>query len=189
MAVKTELKLKARIENVDEVKKRIKKLAKLVGQEKVADFFYVSEVGKVDNFRIRRSGRGAEIVVKIPVYTGEIQKSEEYRFRADDVEDFAKLIELFGYELVAIVKKKCDVYEKEWIGIRISNVERIGNYVELTGECGDECTGEEEEKMKDEMRGLLKEILGDDAESAIDNRYYGIILKEMDEGDENGGSA
>lgn len=182
MTVKTELKLKAKIEDVAEVSRRIKKIAKRVGVENATDFFYENESGAINEFRIRKAGKENEVVLKVPVYSDDFQKNEEYKFKISDAEDLARFVERFGFKLAAIVKKKSEVYEKETIGIRISDVERIGKFVELTAECNCKESGSEEEKKKEEMLNLLKEILGEDAENAVDNRYYGALIKQMDEG-------
>ena len=181
MVVKIELKLKAKLD-VDLPRKKIEEIATYVGEEEAVDFFYINDSGKVNEFRIRRYGNENEVVLKVPVYMDGIQKNEEYRFRMDDVGDFARFVEVFGYELAAIVKKKCEIYEKGKINVRVSNVEKLGSYVELTSECAGGCMDEDEKKR--EMLALLGEILGERMEGAIDNRYYGLVIKEMGGGNE-----
>ncbi|MFH1289925.1 MAG: class IV adenylate cyclase [Nanoarchaeota archaeon] len=175
MTVKKELKLKAKIEDIDLVKGKVKKIAKYVGKEKTTDFFYLCDKIKDQyEFRIRKLRGNKIISFKLSLAEDPVQENEEYTFKVDDADDFVRFIEVLGFRPLSMLRKNCEVYQKKDIAIRLSEVESLGDYIELTVECKEDFS----EEKKEEMVELLKQVWGSGGN--IDNRYYGAIKEESD---------
>ena len=175
MVIKKELKLKARVEDFELVRERVKKTARYAGKEKTTDFFYLCDKIKGDyEFRIRRTKKDKVITLKISLSEEPVQENEEYEFNVDNGEDFVKFIELLGFKSLSAIRKDSEIYRKKDVSIRLSEVQGLGNYVELTVECRKEFS----EEKRVEIVELLKQIIG--SGGTIDNRYYGAIKEESD---------
>lgn len=175
MVIKKEIKLKARIFDIDKTEKKVKTLAKYKCRENITDYFLSREKNKYEEIRLRNSEKGGEVIMKIISSLGEFQENEEYKFTVDNKGEFTKFIEKIGFKIVSSLKKKTRVYESGEIAIRLSEIEGLGDYIEIMGECFEGT----EEQMRSKIREM-KESLGI-LDSEIDNRYYGQIKAEQEE--------
>ena len=132
MEIRKELKLKVKIDNLEEIKNKMKKIAKYKGKKNYSDFFFVNDnIDKKYEFRLRKSDKLKLITFKILLSSEKIQENENYRFEIDNPEDFIKFIETIGFKISAVIKKSCEIYFYNKIKRVLSKVPDIGNYLEL----------------------------------------------------------
>ncbi len=175
MVIKKEIKLKARIFDIGKTEKKVKTLAEYKCRENVTDYFLSRENNKYEEIRLRNSEKGGEVIMKIISSLGKFQENEEYKFAVDNKIEFTKFIEKIGFKISASLKKRTRVYESGEIAIRLSEVEGLGDYIEIMGECFEGT----EEKIRNRIKEI-KESIGI-LDSEIDNRYYGQIKAEQEE--------
>ncbi len=172
MTIKKELKLKAKLINPQIAEAVVKKIGKYNGVEETTDFFFTSSTFTISELRLRKSKSEKEVKFKLPLSRNTFQENEEYDFKVDDATDFSKFLEVVGFKLKTILRKSSKIYEYEEISIRISKIENIGDYIELTMHC--------EKDFKDKDKNKILELLRNlgIAESYIDSRYYSEINQE-----------
>lgn len=170
MALKKELKLKVKISDPEGLKIKLKKIAKYLGKESDVDYFFINEtIHENYEFRLRKSIKEKIVTFKIQKSTDSIQENTEFKFSIDDPEDFVSFIETLGFKFVSSIKKVSEIFQKEVISIRLSEVEDLGFFIEITAEYTDESKEEHKEKMLKilEQLEISKEL--------IDNRSYGTV--------------
>ncbi len=170
MALKRELKLKAKVSDFKGLKRKLNKIAKYLGKESDIDYFFENEnLDEPYEFRLRKSVKEKIVTFKIQKSTNFIQENTEFKFAIDDPEEFVNFIEILGFKFISSIRKVSEIFQKEHIAIRFSEVEDLGAFIELTIECIDDSKEECEEKM---LR-ILEEL--EINKELIDNRSYGAI--------------
>jgi predicted adenylyl cyclase CyaB len=175
MVMKRELKLKARILSPENLRLQLKKIAKNICTESCRDYFFKNElIQKGKDFRLRKYNEGKLIIFKMQESEDLIQENFEFKFNVEDAGDFLKFLDVAGFKPTSSIKKVSEVFQKERIGIRLSEVESLGYFIEITIEVLDDSF----EDCKEKMLAILDELKID--RSVIEKRYYSSIKEEND---------
>ena len=137
-----EVETKVRIENVNELRKKIKKIARFEKTESRGDdYFALRPKGFPKKaFRIRYDGEKFVVNFKKHLknlYSDGIVVKEEYEFRLTDmkkIRNFLALIEDLGFKPWVKKRKRTEsyLYKKDKnIIIEINHVEHVGTYMEI----------------------------------------------------------
>ena len=137
-----EVETKIRIDNLKELRKRIKKIAKFVGEESRGDdYFALKPKGYPKKaFRIRYDGEKFVVNFKKHLknlYSDGIVVKEEYEFKLTDtkkIKNFLALIEDFGFKPWVKKRKHTESYsykKDKNVVIEINHVKHVGTYMEI----------------------------------------------------------
>jgi len=174
MAFKKELKLKVKVSDFKKLKEVLGKIAKYKGNESDIDYFFLNQnINEPYEFRLRKSVKEKLVTFKIQKSLNSIQENTEFKFTIDDPEDFVSFIEILGFKFVSSIRKDSEIFQKEHIAIRLSEVEDLGVFIELTTEC----ISESEEECEEKMLRILEEL--EINKELIDNRSYGVIKQSV----------
>lgn len=171
MATANELKLKSRVASLDDVREKVKKLAKFIGKKEFTDFFFYYDKGEGYELRLRKLGEKKTITLKVLKRRNDVQENLEYEFGVDNADDFIGFLEYLGFTPSCMLRKSSELFQHGDISIELASVENMGFFVELVIRK-DELTEEHEKQLKELAINLGLE--------AIDSRYYPEIKKEME---------
>jgi len=172
-----EVETKAKIENVNALRKKIKKIAKLKKIESRGDDYFAFK-GKAypkKAFRIRYNGKDYVVNFKKHLknlYTKQIVVKQEFEFTLCDtkhMDNFLALLEDMGFKEWVKKRKHTESYlhkKDKRINIEINRVEHLGYYMEI------EYLAQPKEvaKAKKKIQQVLKEL--EIKPSQIDNVGY-----------------
>ncbi|MBN2453967.1 class IV adenylate cyclase [Candidatus Woesearchaeota archaeon] len=164
MAVRNELKLKAKVDDLFAVKEKVKGFAKFQGKKEVADFFFRSGKKELSELRLRKLQRDKIVTLKVLSHKNEVQENTEYEFKVDNADEFVSFLEYLGFKLFCMLRKKSEVYTSNGITVELANIEGVGNFLEIK-------TNRTEERKK-VMELAAKLGVG---KKAVDSRYYSLI--------------
>ncbi len=175
MEPKEELKIKARIEKPEKIEVELKKIGKYNGKESTIDYFFKNKnLSEEHEFRLRKYKKNKLITFKIQKALNQVQENLEFSFQIDNPENFVQFIEILGFNLSSSLKKSSKIYQKKEISIRISEIETLGYFIEITSEV----TNKPKEKYKEKMLKILNQLNID--ENSIDNRFYDTIKQDYE---------
>jgi adenylate cyclase class 2 len=131
-----EVETKVRVENIFELRKKVKSIAKFVSREKKVDDYYTLERGNKyprKSLRIRKKGNKYEINFKQrKSYLKGIHAKKESEFVVSDLNNFLGLIEDFGFRKWLRKEKHCEIYEiKKNFHIELNKVKGLGWFMEI----------------------------------------------------------
>ena len=137
-----EVEVKAKVDNPNELRRRILKIAKFEKkQDKGDDYFRMNGTGYPSKaFRIRDDGK--KMVVNFKKHLKHLWKDgvvvkEEYEFELSDVkhrDNFLALLEDFGFTEWVKKRKHTEAYthkKDKRIAIEINTVQHVGTYMEI----------------------------------------------------------
>jgi len=181
LEVETKVKIANVVREIDDMRKRVKKIAKFVKKEKRGDdYFAIKRRGYPKKaFRIRNKGGKYEINFKKWLrryWSDDIVVKQEFEFKLGDVENlnnFLALLKDVGFQQWVKKIKKTESYQHKRdkrIIIEINHVKHLGWFLEIEYLC----QKHELRKAKRKIRQVLKE-LGVKQED-IDNTGYTKML-------------
>ena len=173
-----EVESKAKISNVNDLRKKIKKIAKFTGKEKKVDeYFAVQKRGYPKKaFRIRKTGKKHLINFKKWIkkyWDSQVVVKEEYEFELLHLKEFLILMEDLGFKKwIKKIKISEDYNYKgdKKILIEINNVKHLGYFLEIEYLAKKNEIG----KAKKKIKNVLKEL--GIKKSEINNTGYTKML-------------
>jgi len=175
--VQLEVETKAKIDNVSELRKKIKKIAVLKKKESRGDDYFALKIKTYPKkaFRIRYDGKKYVVNFKKRIkslFSKDIVVKEEFEFEIKDlknINNFLYLLEDLGFKQWVKKRKHTESYthkKDKRIIIEINKVEHLGYYLEIEYLAKRSEVG----KAKRKIRSTLKELeIGKDQ---IDNVGY-----------------
>ena len=125
----TNIEVKARAQNFDEIKARAQKLSDEPGEMILQeDTFFNSPEGRL-KLRILSGGKGQLIYYTRPDQEGP-KRSDYHIFQTDDPENLKRVLEL-AYGIRGIVKKMRYLYLVGQTRVHLDDVEGLGRFMEL----------------------------------------------------------
>jgi predicted adenylyl cyclase CyaB len=175
MSYVKELKLKARISNIEEMRQRVKKIATPVRKEEVVDYFFKSKLKPHPEMRLRRLENDKLVTLKIPFSKENgMQENNEYKFSVGHADEFVSFLEKVGFKPCCMQHKSSEIYAHDDVEIEIASIKEVGDFIELKMHTKENNTEEYKKKLKQ-----LAQQLGI-AETFMDARYYCELLQEVE---------
>lgn len=170
-----EVELRAKINNLEEIKKKLNNLgAVFISQKKLTDYYFgelslYKKLGRSFWIRIRvKDDKKIELAYKGPSENDGIY--EEYEQYVQDLETMLNILSRSGLENVITVSKKRSSFKLENINVELDEIEGKGTYIEL-------------EQLKDDTnRTELYELmvkLNVPKESIFEKGYITNFLREQ----------
>lgn len=137
-----EVECKIKIDDADEIRKKINEIAKFAKNEKKVDDYYSLEYFNYPDksLRVRNKGKKREVNFKRrKSYVEGIHAKNEFQFGITDLKGFFELIEDFGFRKWMHKEKKTELYiTKDGVNIELNHVDRLGWYIEIEILCDEE---------------------------------------------------
>ena len=134
-----EVESKIKINNPEETRKKIKKVAEFVKIEKKIDDYFSLEKGVYPkkSLRVRDKGNKVEVNFKKWVsYNDGVHMKKESEFEVSDLKNFFSLLVDFGFERWIRKEKRTELYKtKDKVSIELNYVKKLGWYVEIEILC------------------------------------------------------
>ena len=127
----TEIELKYKIKNTQEVEGKLKDLgAKYIKEFRCVDTYFLVPENKEGRkyLRIRKVGDKAELAYHYAV--SEIQ-TDEWEIKIDDAKTAVEILEKIGHKIDVVVDKLRKVYKYKNSEIVVDNIKSLGNFVEI----------------------------------------------------------
>jgi adenylate cyclase class 2 len=136
-----EVEVKFRIDKLDEIEEKVKKMARFVTEKIERDlyfnFLYKDFKESDEALRIRSDVEGVTITYKSPKLDDETKSREEIKIKIDSYENGILLLKKLGFVPIGEVVKKRRIYKIDDALICLDNVEELGNFVEIEIETSD----------------------------------------------------
>jgi|Deesub1362A_J573_1020465.scaffolds.fasta_scaffold00405_24 adenylate cyclase class 2 len=171
-----EIEAKFKLERVEDVEKKVKRIADFVIDKIEEDIYFNSEFrdfSKSDEaIRLRKDVEGVSLTYKGPKIDKDTKAREEIKVRIfpEDYERMIDILEKIGLKKFAKVRKRRKIYRKGNILICIDSLEGLGDFIEIEVEDLDL------EKAKAEIFKLVK-ILGIEKAENIRKSYLELLIK------------
>ncbi len=166
-----EVEIKAKIEDVEEIEEKIKKLNANLLKEVVEEDIYFNHpcrdfLETDEALRIRNDNT---LTYKGRKVDRETKAREEITAKIYSIENTIKILEKLGFHKTGSVRKKRKYYQIGKITISLDNVENLGNFIEI------ECIGEYEPSKKKVMEFAEKLNL----KNLIRKSYLEMLLENQ----------
>jgi len=175
-----EVEVKARIDNIDEIKQKINLLnAKFLKQETQIDKVFGNPIFLDSDNKAIEGGIISRIRVindKKVLEFKEIMRTGggiEVESELNNLDDGIALLKKLGFEEAFTVSKVRETYSYKDFKICIDNVEKLGCFIEIEKMINSD---EEKNKAREECIKLLNLISSD---CKIENRKYGDLMQEI----------
>lgn len=131
-----EVEAKIKIQNPEEFRKQISKIARLIKKEKKIDDYYTLESLKEypkKSLRVRKTRESYKINFKQHLsYINGVHAKDEQEFTTSDIENFLNLIKDFGFKKWLTKIKYSEIYQiNRNFHVEINNVKKLGWFVEV----------------------------------------------------------
>ena len=131
-----EVEAKIKIQNPEEFREKISKIAKLIKKEKKIDDYYTLESLKEypkKSLRVRKTNHNYKINFKQHLsFINGVHAKNEQEFTTSDIKNFLSLIKDFGFRKWLTKVKHSESYEiTKNFHIEINNVKKLGWFVEV----------------------------------------------------------
>lgn len=157
-----EVECKVKIDNPSQIRKNIKKIAKLLGKENKIDDYYALKIKRYPSksLRIRNKGRKREVNFKERLsYRKGVWAKKEVEFEVSDIDNFFKLLENFGFKKWIRKEKKTEHYRtKDGVNIELNSVKKLGWFVEIEILCDEKDIPKARERVLDIRRQLASPL-------------------------------
>ena len=134
-----EVEAKIKVENVDEIRKKIKEIAQFVRRENKRDDYYTLEYFQYPekSLRVRDKGKVREVNFKKRIsYKNGIYAKKEVQFEISDLAGFFELIRDFGFRKWLHKEKTTELYRtRSGVNIELNYVKKLGWFIELEVLC------------------------------------------------------
>ena len=168
---KLELKLKIKVEDLLEVRERVRQTAKFIEKTNFIDTFFSKSDKKIYQLRVRSTKTRRVTSLKLFLKSNKVQKNAIYDFEANP-NDFIEFLETIGFKPCLLLRKVSEIYQYKEVTIELTQIERMGNFAELIILSDEKREKEDEKKLFE-----LSKLLGLDKKTE-DLRYYTEIAKE-----------
>lgn len=135
-----EIEIKVKIDNFEEIKKKVSNIGKLIKETRQIDEYYVPfhknffEIEPTTEFlRIRTNHDKTVFEYTRCINMGEDGKydyAEEYETEIKNVDEFRKTLEFLDFKKIVVVDKKREYWMCENIEVALDKVEGLGEYIE-----------------------------------------------------------
>ena len=147
-----EVEAKARIISPEKFRIRAQKIGRYKGKERKIDDYYTLESGKdypKKSLRIRRRAGFYEINFKQRIsYAKGVYAKNETEFKINEINDFLKLLNEFGFRKWLTKEKYTEIYEiKKNFHIELNHLTRLGWFVEVEYLCNKSKISEAREEV------------------------------------------
>ena len=130
-----EVETKIQINNVNDIRGRIKKIAKFVKKENKKDDYYSLEYFNYPekSLRIRDKGKVREVNFKRrKSYSSGVHAKTEVQFQISDIKGFFELIRDFGFRKWLHKEKTTELYKtRDGVNIELNYVKGLGWFLEI----------------------------------------------------------
>lgn len=130
-----EAEIKFKVENLDEVEKKVKEFAEFVTEKSEHDIYFNSPLRDFresdEALRLRKDNEGVSITYKGPKIESKTKTRREVKIKIDDYNSGVELLESLGFSKSGTVSKKRKIYKNEDIIICLDSVEELGDFVEI----------------------------------------------------------
>ena len=131
-----EVESKVKVYNVDDLRKKIKEIAKFICIENKIDDYYTINHGKnypKKSLRVRDKGHRVEVNFKQPLYYKKgIWAKRESEFEVSDLKNFFGLLKDFGFRKWLRKEKRTELYKThDGVNIELNHVKNLGWFVEI----------------------------------------------------------
>lgn len=172
-----EVEAKARVARPEKIRVLIQKIARYKGKERKNDDYYTLEDLKkypMKSLRIRKKGKVHIVNFKKRIMeSGEIDVKNETEFVIEDVSDFLKLLDEFGFKKWVTKEKYTEIYEiKKNFHIELNHLKNLGWFVEIEYLC----TPKDINKARKEVAHIVKSLFIDKKD--IEIKGYTKLLWE-----------
>ncbi len=154
-----EVEAKVRVDNIKEVERKIKKIAKFIKKHKIEDTYYTFKTVNgypEERFRIRKTDGKYVINFKrrkdLPF---DIQAKEEFEFQIRDKKVFEEFLKEFNFKQFVHKIKESKIYRYKDINIEVNNVKHLGYFLEIEILCPKNKVREAKQKINRVLK-LLK---------------------------------
>lgn len=134
-----EVEAKVKVKDVNEIRSRIKEVAKFVGKETKKDDYYSLEYFQYPekSLRVRDKGKVREVNFKKRIsYQNGVYAKKEVQFEISDLDGFFELIKDFGFRRWLHKEKTTELYRtKSGVNIELNHVKKLGWFLELEVLC------------------------------------------------------
>ena len=134
-----EVETKIPINNVSDVRRRIKKIAKFIKKENKKDDYYSLEYFNYPekSLRVRDKGRVREVNFKRrKSFAGGVYAKTEVQFQISDTMGFFELIDDFGFRKWLHKEKTTELYKtRDGVNIELNYVKGLGWFLEIEVLC------------------------------------------------------
>ncbi|RMD67735.1 class IV adenylate cyclase [Candidatus Pacearchaeota archaeon] len=181
-----EVESKVRVNDVRQVRKKIRALARLKKKVmKIDDYYTLEDARKYPkkSLRIRKNGKVYEINFKKRInYRGGVHAKKETEFRVSDIAGFLELIKDFGFKKWIRKEKYSEIYEIEpRFHIELNRVKKLGWFLEieyLANPSEIEMARRRVEKVMSALGIKRKEIVKEGYTKLLWNLEHGKRVKE-----------
>lgn len=180
-----EVETKIKVDNLQDIRKKIKKIASLKGNIKKSDFYFrYKATGNYPKkaFRIRKEKNHYIINFKKHLkekYSKDIVVKEEFEFiikNKADLDNFLLLLKDVGFKKWAEKKKTTEkyIYNKDKrTTIELNHVKHLGYWIEIENLCKKNEIAKAKKSIRDVMKAL------DIKQKQINNKGYTKMLHEI----------
>ncbi len=131
-----EVEAKVKLNNVEEARRKLKKIVRLIKKEKKSDDYYSLAHSKKypkKSLRIRKRENHYEINFKQKLsYIKGVHAKIESEFNVSDIKNFLKLIKDFGFKKWLTKYKTSEIYRiKNNFNVELNHVKSLGWFLEI----------------------------------------------------------
>ena len=131
-----EVESKIKVSKPDELRKKIKKIARFVKIENKIDDYYALDSAGVypkKSLRVRDKSKKVEVNFKQPIsYENGIWAKRESEFEVSDLKNFFGLLKDFGFKKWLRKEKKTELYKtNDGVNIELNQVKNLGWFLEI----------------------------------------------------------
>ena len=148
-----EVEIKSKINNVEEIERKIKELGCILLKEvlEIDEYFNHPCIDFAETDEALRIRNDNTLTYKGPKVDKETKSREEINVRIENIENTRRLLLSLGFKPVAKVTKKRKYYKIGELTISLDKVESLGNFIEI------ECIGDYE-YCKEKVLSFAKKL-------------------------------
>ncbi len=173
-----EVETKVKIEDVGEIREKIKSFAKFLKKTRKEDIYFTfknTEGYPKERFRVRKEGKKYTLNFKLGQGRNkktDVLTKEEFEFYVDDIKTFTAFLQEFGFKSFVQKIKDSEIYTYDGVNIEINNVKHLGWFLEVEVLCQKDKVREAKAKIVKVLRLLSIK------KSQIENTGYTKMLYE-----------
>lgn len=179
-----EVEIKIKIDNFEEIKKKVEKIGKLIKSIKQVDEYYVpfhrdffAQEVRTEWLRIRTNPDKTVFEYDLSVNknkNGKQEYAEEYETGVSNPEEFKKILKFLNFKKVITVEKQREYWDCGKIEIALDKIKNLGDFIEAEAKGDFKTSGEAEKACLD----MLYKLGIKDGEKKQINKGYPELLLE-----------
>jgi adenylate cyclase class 2 len=181
-----EVEIKIKIDNFEEIKKKVSNIGKLIKETRQIDEYYVPfhknffEIDPTIEFLRIRTNQDKTVFEYTRCINmkndGKYDYAEEYETEIKNVDEFRKTLEFLDFKKIVVVDKKREYWMCGNIEVALDKVEGLGEYIEAEAKGDFKDSGE----ARNACIKFLKDLGIEDVEERSINLGYPQILLKND---------